>query len=267
MNNMTSFLNNLSFDWIPFFKVLIVILILVGVYVIFAGRNRLQESRKVMFVTIRKKQVRQGTTTIFIGLIMILLAAFYLLYGEVLVVEYIPMTITPSATPTTTLTPTITMIPTITLTPTLTPTLDKTYTPVPTKPPSIPEAVLGQFENIAQPNPDTIFSPLVFGIQIDSNYQILQPKESFPNPVGHMYATFTYDGMAIGSQWTALWYYNNDLVHFETMPWNAGTGGIGYTDWEPDPSEWLAGQYQVSIFLGEQWKITGGFLVTTNPIE
>ncbi|GAH59162.1 unnamed protein product, partial [marine sediment metagenome] len=44
-------------------------------------------------------------------------------------------------------------------------------------------------------------------------------------PVGHMYALFSYDGMLNGSQWSALWYREDDLVFFESKPWDGGSSG------------------------------------------
>ena len=265
--NQINALFQIQFDWMPFLNVLFSIILFLGLYLIFSGNRRIKNSKKVMFVNIRKKQKKQAIISISLGFLMLLLVVFYFQRGKQIALEKIPMTITPSPTATITLSPTVTLTPTITLTPTLTPTLDKTYTPTPTKIPTIPESVLGQFDNIAQPNPDTIFSPLTFGVQIDANYQIINQRTEFQNPVGHMYATFSYDGMSLGSQWTALWYRGNELVHFETFPWNAGTGGVGYTDWEPEPSSWEKGTYTVLIFCGTEWKVSGQFVVTTDPIN
>jgi len=80
-----------------------------------------------------------------------------------------------------------------------------------------------------------------------------------------MYALFSYDQMADGSQWTALWYREDELVHYETIPWNGGSGGLGYTDWQPEPYEWLPGTYEVQIFVGTIWKVSGQFTVEGNP--
>jgi hypothetical protein len=80
-----------------------------------------------------------------------------------------------------------------------------------------------------------------------------------------MYAIFSYDQMVDGSQWSALWYRGDELVHFETIPWNGGSGGLGFSDWEPEPHEWLVGEYEVQIFAGLTWKISGVFTVTGDP--
>ena len=70
-----------------------------------------------------------------------------------------------------------------------------------------------------------------------------------------MCAVFTYDQMTPGAQWTALWYREGELVHYETIPWNGETGGFGFTEWEAPASEWLPGTYQVQIFVGLEWKV------------
>jgi type VI secretion system secreted protein VgrG len=67
--------------------------------------------------------------------------------------------------------------------------------------------------------------------------------------------------MVRGAQWTALWFRNGELVHYESKPWDGETGGLGYTDWQPAASEWLPGIYEVQIFVGIDWKISGNFTV------
>ena len=122
-----------------------------------------------------------------------------------------------------------------------------------------------QFQSVITPNPDTVFSPIVFTQDLDDNFQPVAPAEVFTNPVGHLYAVFTYDQMIVGSQWTAIWYRGTELVHFETSPWDGGTGGIGYSDWNPEPEKWLSGEYEVQIFLGLTWKTSSRFTVEGEP--
>jgi len=67
--------------------------------------------------------------------------------------------------------------------------------------------------------------------------------------------------MTPAAQWSALWYFGNELVYYETSPWDGGTGGIGYTDWNPEPFMWRVGEYEVQIFVGTSWKTSGRFTV------
>jgi type VI secretion system secreted protein VgrG len=128
--------------------------------------------------------------------------------------------------------------------------------------PRLPLAIEGQIESIVTPNPDSVFSQLIFSGGIDQDtYQPLNPGEIFQNPVGHMYALFSYDSMLDGSQWSALWYRGTQLVYFESEPWDGSTGGFGFTDWDPAPWEWLPGEYEVQIFVGTQWNVSGRFSI------
>jgi hypothetical protein len=118
-----------------------------------------------------------------------------------------------------------------------------------------------RFESTVTPNPEAIFSPLRFANALDENFQPIEPTNTFQNPVGHVYAQFSYDGMIVQSQWTALWYRGTELVHFETKPWDGGTGGVGYTDWNPEPHLWEPGTYEVQIFVGLTWRVSAVFTV------
>jgi hypothetical protein len=200
-----------------------------------------------------------------VGVGLLLVGGALLLWGEPIAYSYIPITPTPSLTPTTSITPTITLTPTISLTPTITLTPAVTDTPTITPTPHIPLAVEAQFESSITPNPDAVFSPIEFSQSLDALFRPVDPGTEFQNPVGEMFAVFTYDGMALGSQWTALWYRNGELVNYETKPWIDGTGGAGYSDWQPDPEEWQAGNYQVQIFVGLEWKVVGDFVILGDP--
>ena len=160
----------------------------------------------------------------------------------------------------------------------VTPTFTASPSPVPTSTPPligtlaikttprVPPEIASLFQSSVTPNPEAIFSSLVFTQGINpTTYEPLNPGQVFQNPVGHLFALFTYDGMVPNSQWTALWYRNGSLVHYETKPWDGGTGGYGYTDWNPPPLDWKPGEYEVHIFVGQQWKVSGKFTVEGEP--
>jgi hypothetical protein len=66
-------------------------------------------------------------------------------------------------------------------------------------------------------------------------------------------------------QWSTLWFRNGELVYYETKPWDGQFGGWGYSDWEPEPHEWLPGEYEVRFYVGVDWKVTGIFEVQGDP--
>ena len=241
------------------------LLLIVGAY--FSARSGLraiQFSRKMTFYRLRRARAASGWRMIGLGLLMALLAAWLPFYGQPIVYRYFPPSPTPSNTPTITLTPTITTTPTITETPTLTFTPLATDTPTPSPTPFLPLSILVLFQSNVTPNPGAVFSQLFFSTEM-VNTQAVDPRTVFQNPIQHIYATFSYDQMEPGTQWTALWYRDGQLVHFETKPWDGATGGLGYTDWAPPADEWLPGTYEVQIFVGEEWKVVGRFVLQGDP--
>jgi hypothetical protein len=116
------------------------------------------------------------------------------------------------------------------------------------------------FESNVTPNPNAVFSPLQF-TQDCSNLAEISPAAVFRNPIRYICAVFTYDQMTPGAQWTALWFRDGDMVHYETIPWDGEVGGYGWTEWEAPPEEWLPGTYTVQIFAGLEWKQAGQFLL------
>jgi type VI secretion system secreted protein VgrG len=127
------------------------------------------------------------------------------------------------------------------------------------------------FVSEVTPNPGAVFSPLQFTLDC-SNFNEFTAATVFQNPIDYMCGVFTYDQMTPNAQWTALWYREGKLVHFETIPWDGETGGFGFTEWEAPASEFLPGTYEVQIFVGLNWKVVGQFLLqgdapTSEPTE
>lgn len=225
-----------------------------------AGLQTIRSARKMTFYRLRQQRVAGGWRLFGLALLLIILAVVLPIYGEPIAYDYFPPSPTPSLTPTITVVPTITVSPTITLTPTVTDTPAITDTPTMTLTPFIPLPVLALFQSSVTPNPDAVFSSLLFSTQM-VNTQAVNPATVFQNPVGHLYAVFSYDNMTPGVQWTSIWYRDGQQVHLETKPWDGGTGGYGFTDWNPPASDWLPGEYEVRIFVGEDWKVIGQFIV------
>jgi type VI secretion system secreted protein VgrG len=234
------------------------------VYVL-GGIRQIRDSRRVAFFRIRREGMMRGWRYLFFGVLLALFAFAINSYGEPVAYSFFQPSPSPTATPTITLTPTISPTPTVSPTASSTPTPDGSETATPTPTPHIPEAIAAQFEGVVTPSPGSLFSALQFTQGIDEAYNPLNPGEVFPNPVGHLFALFTYDQMLDGVQWTALWLRNGILVHYETQPWTGGSGGIGYTDWDPPAGDWLPGAYQVQIFLGFDLTVVGDFIVEGTP--
>ena len=244
----------------------LIITIIAFIVTIWQGIRLIKKARTLPFFRIRRVTMLRGWRLLLIWApVLLILAVILQFQAEPLIYRVYPATPTPTFTPTITLTPTITNTPTSTLKPSITPTPAESYTPTVSPTPHVPLAVESEFKSTVTPNPSAVFSELTFTEGIDEFYRPLKPGTVFKNPISHMYALFSYDQMVDGAQWTALWYRDGELVHYETLPWNGGSGGLGYTDWQPDPSEWLPGEYEVQIFVGTTWKVSGRFTVEGEP--
>jgi len=246
---------------------IIALAVLIAMISLWRGIVTFQSARRMTFYRLRRQREAGGWRLLGLAVVLIGLAFWLPFFGEPIAYQYFPPSPTPSLTPTVTIVPTITLSPTITLTPTITDTPNVTDTPTITPTPSLPLAIVAVFNSSVTPNPDTVFSPLLFTTK-GGDFPVNNPQTVFQNPVGHMYAVFSYDKMAIGSQWTAIWYRDGQMVNHETKPWdcsNCGTGGFGLTDWNPPPDRWIPGVYEVQIFVGEDWKVVGRFLVQGTP--
>jgi type VI secretion system secreted protein VgrG len=235
---------------------------------VWAGGRRLWSARGLKFFRMRRDRQVAGWRMILAAAVLGLFAFFLSRYAEPVAYSFYPPTATSTLTPTITPTPTITLTPTISPTPTITKTPSETDTPTVTSTPRVPLAVEVEFASTVTPNPDVVFSPLQFAqeLEVSENaFAAVNPGTIFQNPVGHLYGLFSYVGMVEGSQWSALWYRNSELVYYETKPWDGASAGWGYTDWEPEPHEWLVGNYEVQIFVGLIWIRSDPFSVEGEP--
>ena len=164
----------------------------------------------------------------------------------------------PSLTPTRTqtFTPTATSgPPTITYTPSRTPTETGT--------PRLPAFIVTP---IASPTVTPPAEAVVGRISISPlfDYPARQASDYFQPDGKTLYAVFDYNNFATGMQWSAVWYRDAAPIFIETLPWDAGTGGWGYSELALDP--WPVGTYEVHIFAGERWlKSTTFYIVEELP--
>jgi hypothetical protein len=225
----------------------------------YLGIRLIRSGQKLHYFRKRQDLIGRGWRMVLTAVIFGIAAFILSRYAEPLIYQAFP----PS--PTVTLTPTITLTQTISLTPTISLTATITETPSITDTPQVPLAVESGFTGVVTPNPGAVFSPLLFSNKIKDN-QAIDPAVEFINPISRMYGAFSYDKMVDGSQWSALWYRLEDktLVCFESLPWNGGPGGYGYTECEP-PGLWVAGEYEVQIFSGLSWILSGRFSISGDP--
>lgn len=236
------------------------LLVVAVVFSIRAGLRGLRQSRKLTFYRLRRQQEARSWRYLVFAIVLLALALVIPTAGLSAVFTYFPPTATPTpkvASPT----PSPSRTPAIAAGATIQPSIPVfTFTPPGTPTPHVPPAIVALFSSSVTPPAEIAFSTVVF-TQSGFAYPPKDTAEVFKNPLRHMWGIFSYDGMAPGVQWTALWWRAGELVYQETAPWNGGTGGAGYTDWNPSPEYWRAGNYEVQIFVGENYETSGRFTV------
>lgn len=242
----------------------IILAVLFALILLRAGIRSIQSARKLTFYRLRQKRTSGGWRMLGLGIFLLLSAAWFGRFGEPVAYRYFPPSPTPSLTSTITLIPTITLSPTITLTPTITDTPSVTDTLTITPTPFIPPAIEALFNSIVTPNPDAVFSPLQFST-VYENGECVAPATTFVNPIRSITACYSYNNMLPNVQWTALWFHDGKLVHYDTLPWDGSTGGLGFSEWAPPPEKWQSGTYFVQIFVGLEWKVVGQFVISGDP--
>jgi hypothetical protein len=244
-----------------------VILVIAALLSLRSGIRDIQSARKLTFFRLRQRRLAAGWRLFRFALVLAALAFALPMFGEPVAYEYFPPSPTVTLTPSLTLIPTITFTPSITLTPSITTTPAKTMTFTPTSTPFLPLPVLALFQSSITPNPQAVFSSLKFTTS-GNKYPAVSPATVFQNPVGHMWGIYSYDKMLPGVQWTAIWYRDGVQVHLETHPFNGATGGWDEADCDGVACPlggWQPGNYEVQIFVGEDWKVVGRFIVQGNP--
>jgi len=242
----------------------IVLAVLFAIILFRMGIRSIQSARKLTFYRLRQQRMSGGWRMMVVSILLLLFAVWLGRFGEPVAYRYFPPSPTATLSPTISPVPSITLSPTITLTPTITDTPSVTDTATLTTTPNIPPAIEALFSSDVTPNPDAVFSPLQFST-VYENFECVAPSTTFVNPIRSMTACFSYNNMLAGVQWTAMWYLEGELVHYETLPWDGTTGGLGYSEWAPPPSEWEPGTYTVQIFVGMEWKVVGQFVVSGEP--
>ncbi len=236
-----------------------VVLLLAVVVTAWVGWWQIHTARKLPFFMLRRRRIAQGWRMVVFAFFFGVVALMIQFFGRQVAYTIIPPT--PSLTPTNTITPTpsITPTPTISPIPSITPTASITPTPTITPTPVLPETILEDLDSNITPNPEAAFSVIEVASRLGSNNQPLDVADLFILPVGRLYGAFTYDQLQDGVRWTAIWYLDQEEICLESIPWDGGTGGYGYTECEPE--EWIEGEYEIQIFYGEQWKVSTRFTI------
>lgn len=242
-------------------------------YGVLAGFLNLRQARNLPFFLMRRRAVLSGWRSIGFGLAFGVLGGLLQGFGTTALFRLIPPTasVTPTAAPTLTgtITPTftVTWTPSVTVSPTESTTPTETATPAPSPTPSLPRDISSLFTSSQTPEPGAAISPVIVAPRLNGLNLPVNASDTFTNPVQKLFGQFSYNFMADGVQWTALWLLDGKVVWHETKPWDGDTGGNGYTGPVEGPVDgvWAPGEYEIQIFVGQEWKSSGRFTVVGTP--
>ncbi len=250
---------NVNIDIETTFRLLLVLIAVAILAALVAAFRSIKAARALQFYRKRQDLIERGWRMVALTLILGAGALFLVRYGEPVAYRYFPPSPTITRTPTITTTPTITQTLRDTYTPTVTLTLQYTYTPY------LPDVVQTAIKTPVGVDINAIFSPIEFSTQTKDGV-IINTTDIFDPPVSQLYAGYTYDRMSPGVQWTAVWLYEGQVVCYETEAWKWSTGGAGYSDacnkTLTSSAQWLPGEYEVQIFVGQTFKTSGQFTIT-----
>jgi hypothetical protein len=105
----------------------------------------------------------------------------------------------------------------------------------------------------------TRITDLAFSTQIDDQYEAVGARSTFGEGYYTLYATFAYEDMADGMEWSWVWRYNGQVVSGGNEIWAYGSEGPGYIYFGPE-SGFSEGNYSLSVFINDE-------LVTESTID
>lgn len=254
-----------------------------GMLVLVVSLVNFQRLRGQVFFMQRRRVTERAWRTLFYAVALLLAAGAVRLFGvravQVVVVPTptlsptptLPPTLTPSATPTATLSPTITLTPSLTLSPTI--TLTPSETPIPSETPTATTTTTPGFpsdlitplaDSAITPNPAVTIGQITMAQGYSAQYDPIQPGTVFDAAeINQLHALFTYVNMTPGVEWTAVWYYNGDVLFIETLPWDGFEAGFAVTSRFADI--WLPGDYAVQIYVADIFGRATAFSVAGEP--
>lgn len=237
-----------------------VALLVLGPLALWLGWRQIASANRLRFYLLRRQRATVGWRLMLAGAVLIVAAVAVWRFGRQVV--YVAFPPTPSITPSPTVTPTLTpsLSPTITETPRITLTPSITPTPTSSVTPRLPDQLQIYFQETITPRADVLFSPILVTDRLNAGNLAVNPRDEFDQPPPTLYGAFSYENLADGVRWTALWYRGDEIICYESKPWDGGTGGYGYTECTP-PAGWLVGEHEVRMFAGTQWKVSARFTV------
>jgi hypothetical protein len=113
--------------------------------------------------------------------------------------------------------------------------------------PSLPEE-LDELEAVTDIGGDTLIGKLQFSTEIDNDFAAINPRGLFAEGFYTLYASFAYEAMANGMEWSWVWRHNGTVVDGGNEIWNYGNDGLGYVYLSPSDG-FQNGEYGLELWV------------------
>ncbi len=107
---------------------------------------------------------------------------------------------------------------------------------------------------------DTSIGPIYFSTDITSNYQAVDPGSRFTEGYFTLYATFSYESMEEGAQWSWVWKRNGQVIDGGEQVWSYGSDGPGYVYFGPEEGFQL-GNHSLEVWVEEKLMSQSSFSI------
>jgi len=224
-----------------------------------SGIRQIARSRKLVYYQLRQKRISEGWKRI---LFSILLGGTVALSVPFLIERYeIQVNVFQPAAPTSALTLVSTPTSASAVAANITETL--TSTPDPLALIRLPRSVAETFTGEITPAPDTAFSSMTISEDLNTeDYTPINPGLEFEYPIEKLISTFSYDKMPQNVQWSVLWFRDDEMIFFETIPWQDSAGGYGYAEITSENADLLPGFYLIEMYVGYKVVSSAEFIIT-----
>jgi hypothetical protein len=99
--------------------------------------------------------------------------------------------------------------------------------------------------------------PIAFASQVTDRREPTNAATVFSDTVRRVYATFPYNGMRNGLDWTQVWYFNDAEFSRDEENWEWGSTDRSYVFTKPVG----AGDYRLELYVNDDLVASGEFTV------
>jgi hypothetical protein len=106
----------------------------------------------------------------------------------------------------------------------------------------------------------TNIGPIYFSTDISSNYQAVDSGSRFTEGYFTIYATFSYESMEEGANWSWVWKRNGQVIDGGEQVWSYGSDGPGYVYFGPEEGFQL-GNHSLEVWVEDKMMSQSSFSI------